>query len=92
MPRRSICFRTLFAMSLSMVLRHSFKDSITVTLHPKRLRIDANSMPMTPAPMIHRLVGSSVSDKSWSLVITVSDCAPSIGGVAGCEPVAIMIF
>ena len=91
-PRRSICFLTRFAMSSSRVLRHSFKYSITVILQPKLFNMDANSMPMTPAPMMHRLAGSSVSDNSRSLVMTASDCAPSIGGMAGCEPVAIMML
>ncbi len=49
-------------------------------------------MPMTPAPIITRRCGRSVSASSWRLVSTFGESRPGIGGRAGLEPVAISVF
>ena len=53
----SICLRRRLAQSSSRAGRHSFRNSMTVTSEPKRRNTLANSMPMTPAPMMQRRLG-----------------------------------
>ena len=60
--------------------------SITVTLHPRELKIFANSMPITPPPIITILLGIESKLKAPVLSITPSNSLPSIGGIKGMEP------
>ena len=57
MPRFSRSLRSRLAQSASRAGRHSFRYSMTVTSEPKRLNTEANSMPMTPAPMMQSFLG-----------------------------------
>ena len=79
-------------MSLSRVGRHSFRNSMTVTLLPKLLKIPANSIPITPAPIIHRRCGICLMSSNSVDVITLGRSIPSIGGILACDPVAIMML
>ena len=68
---------------------------MTVTRLPKEENAEANSMPMTPAPMMHRCSGT------WSMLSrSVEKPTPDPpkgrevrkGGRAASEPVAMMMF
>jgi hypothetical protein len=66
-------------------------NSITVTSAPNRLKIDANSTPTAPLPMIAIDAGTAGRWIAWSLVMM---CVLSIsmpGTLRGDEPVATMI-
>ncbi len=93
MPRFSMSLRRRLAMSLSRAGRHSFRYSMTVTSVPKRWKTEANSMPMTPAPMMVRRLGCS-SRASRPVLSTTrgSVLTPSIGSHLVSEPVAMMMF
>ena len=62
--------------------------SITVTGFPREANNVANSMPITPPPIITKLSGSSVIESTSSEVMTFSPSMPGIGGRAGALPVA----
>ena len=92
MPCFSIVLRRRLAMSPSIVGRHSLRNSTIVTLLPKLLKIEANSIPMTPAPTITIL---SETWSSRSISVDVDTTLMSIsqwGGILGFEPVAMIIF
>ena len=50
--------------------------------------MEANSTPITPPPMMLKLLGTSFNWKSSSLVNTPSLSSPGIGTKAGLEPTA----
>ena len=92
-PFFSRSLRRRLAMSLSRAGRHSFRYSMTVTSEPKRRKTLANSMPMTPAPMIQRRRGCC---SSWSNPVESttrgSVRVPSMGSHLVSEPVAMMML
>ena len=91
-PSFSICLRRRLAMSLSRAGRHSLRYSMTVTSEPKRLNTEANSMPMTPAPMMVRRLGR-VSRFSRPVESTTRGSSmPLMGSHLVSEPVAMMMF
>ena len=61
-----------------------------MTLFPKEAYKKANSIPITPPPIIAICSYTFSSFNNSSLFIVNS--APFIGGIAGTEPVAIKIF
>ncbi len=65
--------------------------SRTVTLVPKRLKMDANSTPTAPAPMMIMVFGTAVRFRISILVRirSASGCRP--GSMRASEPVARMI-
>ena len=92
-PRFSTVLRSRLATSPSSIGRHSFRNSTTVTSQPKLLSMQANSMPITPAPTMQTRRGRAVAASIWSDVHTVAlSSAPSIGSVLGTEPVAMMML
>ena len=64
---------------------------MTVTWVPKRERMEANSMPMTPAPMMNIWVGNDWKSSAWVEVMTRGLVMPSTGGSLALEPVAMMM-
>ena len=74
-------------------------NSMTVTSLPKAEKADANSIPITPAPMMVRRLGSFGIESSSVEVINVLCCfilfqkSSSVmkGGIFEREPVAMMI-
>ena len=66
--------------------------STTVTFLPSVANSVANSIPMTPPPMMTKLSGSSVIARTSSLVTTFLPSRPGIGGREGVEPIARMIL
>ena len=91
-PRLPIVWRRRFAMSESRTGKHSFRNSITLTLLPKLLNTEANSIPMTPAPMMHKRSGIWSMSRSSVEVITPGNVVPSIGGHFESLPVAIIML
>ena len=66
--------------------------STTVTFVPTELKKLANSIPITPPPMITSSAGCSVSDRISRLVTTVEPSPsrkPGIGGTTASEPLQI---
>ena len=61
--------------------------SNTVTALPKRANACASSQPMGPAPMTASRRGSSVREKTVSLVRKPASSSPATGGAAGRAPV-----
>ena len=61
---------------------------MTVTVEPKRAKIDANSIPTAPAPMTIRLFGISVSSRISSEVRIALPSGVIPGRPRGREPVA----
>ena len=92
MPLRVNVFRRRAATSLSSTGRHSFIYSITVTSLPKDEKIDANSIPMTPAPIIHRRCGMRSVASSSSDVMTAFLSNDGMFGIFGTAPVAMMML
>ena len=92
MPCFSRYLRRRLAMSLSSAGRHSFRNSMTVTSEPKRWNTLANSMPMTPAPMIQRRLGRTSRFRRPVESTTRGSSAPGIGSHLVSEPVAMMMF
>ena len=66
-------------------------NSTKVTLEPRRLKTEANSTPMAPAPRITRWAGSSLMSRMWSLLSTRMPSVSRPGMGLGAEPVAMMI-
>ncbi len=66
--------------------------SITVTVEPKRAKIEANSMPTAPAPITTRLFGISLSCRISSEVMMVLPSGVIPGSDFGREPVARITF
>ena len=91
-PRFSIVLRRRLAISPSRAGRHSFRYSITVTSEPKRLKTEANSMPMTPAPMMARRLGRVSRFSKPVLSTTRGSSMPLMGSHFVSEPVAMMMF
>ena len=89
-PRLLRTVFSLLATSLSNGGRISLQYSMTVTSTPNVLNTAANSIPMTPPPTMHRLLGSVSIARISSLVMARS--APSMGRPRGAEPVAMMMF
>ena len=79
-------------MSLSNIGRHSLRYSITVTLLPKRARMEANSMPMTPAPTMTMVSGRDCSCSASVDVITLGLSMPVMEGILDSDPVAMMML
>ncbi|MNH40384.1 hypothetical protein D3C79_1017030 [compost metagenome] len=73
-----------------MVVISSGSISTIVTRQPRLLYTLANSQPITPPPMMHKLSGTSGSANASSLDITPSRSAPGIGTRVGSEPVAMI--
>ena len=100
MPRFSNVLRKRFAISESIVGKHSFKNSMTVTELPNVSKAEANSSPITPAPMIAIVCGTwSISSNSVEVITLSFKGSPSGVSKAGingsrraCEPVAIIIL
>ena len=92
MPCFSRYLRRRLAMSLSRAGRHSLRYSMTVTSEPKRWNTLANSIPMTPAPMIARRLGSVSRFKRPVLSTTRGSSIPLMGSHLVSEPVAMMMF
>ena len=75
-------------------------NSMTVTSLPKAEKADANSIPITPAPMMVRRLGSfgiESSSVEVTMFCAVSSCfkkSSSVmkGGIFEREPVAMMIY
>ena len=88
-PRFFMIIFRFWEISLSMLARMRSSASTTVTRQPRALNTEANSMPITPPPMMTRLWGSLSQSSSSSLVTTPGKSAPGIGGTAGVEPVAM---
>ena len=99
-PRFSNVLRNRFAISESIEGKHSFKNSITVTLLPKVSNAEANSRPITPAPIIAIVCGTwSISSNSVEVRTLFFKDSPSgvlkagiNGSKRACEPVAIIIL
>ena len=83
--------RSRLAMSESSMGRHSFRNSTTVTCVPKALKMLANSMPMTPAPMMQRLLGRWSSDSRSEESSTRRRTGCSNRNVLGTEPLPLWI-
>ncbi len=66
--------------------------SITVTVAPKRAKIDANSIPTAPAPITTRLFGISLSWRMSSEVRMVLPSGVMPGRLFGRDPVASITF
>ena len=62
--------------------------STTVTSVPNEAKTEANSSPMTPAPMTQSRAGISDSERISREVTTPGRPAPGIGSEAGSDPVA----
>ena len=92
MPRFSSSLRRRLAISLSSIGKHSFRYSITVTSEPKRWKTLANSIPMTPAPMMQSRLGRVDSCNSSVLVTTRGSLMSGNGSSFALLPVAIMMF
>ena len=96
MPRFSKSLRRRLAISLSSMGRHSFRYSMTVTSMPKRWNTEANSIPMTPAPMMHSLepTGRESGERASSSVevTTRGSSMSGRGRSLGLLPVAMMIL
>ncbi len=82
--------RSRLEMSLSKAGNISLQYSSTLTLVPNAAMMHASSIPITPPPMITALPGNDSADNTSSLVTVYS--APSMRGIAGLEPVAIIIL
>ena len=91
MPCFSRYLRRRLAMSLSRAGRHSFRNSMTVTSEPKRWNTLANSMPMTPAPIIQRRLGRVSRFRRPVESTTRGSSAPGMGSHLVSEPVAMMM-
>ena len=79
-------------MSLSMAGKHSLRYSTTVTSLPKLAKALANSMPMTPAPMMQRVLGTSCMSRSSVEVMQFGPVMPGMGRIFVSEPEAMMMF
>jgi len=67
--------------------------SMTVTLEPKEEKRLANSIPITPPPIMQRREGISATDSNPVESSTAGlSFMPGIGGTIGEEPVAMIIF
>ena len=64
--------------------------STTVTSHPKLLKTDANSRPITPAPMMQRLPGRVSRASNPVESSTPGSSVPSTERALGRDPVAII--
>ena len=87
-PRFSNTLRSRLAMSPSRAGRHSLRNSTTVTCVPKAEKMLANSMPMTPAPMMQSDCGNR-SSCNRSLESRMRPWRCSKRSVFGSEPVAM---
>ena len=65
---------------------------MTVTSVPKRLKMDANSTPTAPAPIIARLFGTAVRFRISILVRMNSASGSRPGSMRASDPVAMMMF
>ncbi len=65
--------------------------SITVTWLPKELKMQANSRPITPPPIMARRDGTSFICSRLVLSTTPSNSRPGMGREAEVEPVASSI-
>ena len=92
MPRFSKYFRRRLAISLSSAGRHSFRYSITVTSEPKRWNTEANSIPITPAPIMVRRLGRVSRFNSPVESTTRGSSQPAMGSHLVSEPVAMMML
>ena len=76
---------------LSILASIEGNASSIVTLVPRAENIEANSTPITPPPIMARLLGTFSKLKSSSLVSTPSLSSPGIGIRAGYEPTASIV-
>ncbi len=90
MPRLPNCLFSSFAASASSCGISVGSISMTVTSEPKRLKIDANSQPMMPPPSTTSRRGTSVCASRPVESTTRGESRPSIGGLSGKEPVAMI--
>ena len=86
----SVCL-SLLARSVSKRGRMSLQYSTTETSEPKLLKMEANSRPITPAPITQRRSGTLSSERISLDVMTPSISAPGIGNEADTEPVAMIM-
>ena len=91
-PCFSRYLRRRLAISLSSAGRHSLRYSMTVISEPNRLNTEANSIPITPAPMIARRLGSVSSCSKPVESTTRESSTPLIGSHLVSEPVAMMML
>ena len=90
------CFLKVFSSSFEMsssstgTMRGSI--SSTVTFVPKRLKIEANSTPTAPAPMIPRVFGTVVRFRISMLVRMNCGSGSRPGSMRASDPVAMMMF
>ena len=85
-------WRRRLAISLSSAGRHSFRYSTTVTSLPRLLKMEANSIPMTPAPTMQSRRGTSLMLSNSVDVTTFLLSMPGMGSIFGLEPVAMMML
>ena len=76
---------------MSMFASMECSASSMVTLVPRAENMEANSTPITPPPIIARLLGTFSNLKRSSLVSTPSLSSPGIGIRAGFEPTASIV-
>ena len=92
MPRFFSEVRRRLARSRSKGGRISFMNSTTSTSTPKLQKMLANSMPITPPPMMQRRLGSEVRLSISVDVNTPFAWAPSMGRNLVVLPVAMMMW
>ena len=87
-PFLAYCACSMAEISSSMGPRILGSISTTVTFVPMELKKLANSIPITPPPIITRLSGFSSSWRISRLVTTAPDSAsPGMGGTTADDPV-----
>ena len=87
-PSRANCSSTIAAHSGSSCASGAAASS-TVTFAPSRRCACASSSPTAPAPITMRCSNGRLRSNTVSLVRYGVSARPSIGGIAGVEPVAI---
>ena len=85
-------FSSSFEISSSSTGTMRGNISSTVTFVPKRLKIEANSTPTAPAPMIPIVFGIVVRFRISTFVRMNCGSGSSPGSMRASDPVAIMMF
>ena len=80
---------TILPTSASVGARMRGSASITVTSLPMSTRVDANSTPITPPPMMPTRGGTSVSSSTWSDDRTRTPSKSRPGSARGDDPVVM---